>query len=288
MKKALLIVLSVILFSCSNNLEQGISFTDDFDASNYAVDNSYTEISLNQTWQFAEYSKINSGKAKLYQATENRKNITVAVNAGHGTSGANLIKTYSHPDKTPKITGGTNNQGAVESLAISAGMTFDCGLSEADANLRVALILRKLLLDGGYDVLMIREEQDVQLDNIARTVISNNNADIHISIHFDGDSKKTDKGCFYCGIPEELKFLENVNNHYAQSETLGTLLINQLRERNVPIYSTGRVETDLTQTSYSTIPTVDIELGNQCTVPNTNLLEARAFGIFKGIEKYFD
>ncbi len=124
-------------------------------------------------------------------------------------------------------------------------MTFDCGLSEADANLRVALILRKLLLDGGYDVLMIREEQD---DNIARTVISNNNADIHISIHFDGDSKKTDKGCFYCGIPEELKFLENVNNHYAQSE----------------------------------------RLGNQCTVPNTNLLEARALGIFKGIEKYFD
>ena len=32
-------------------------------------------------------------------------------------------------------------------------------------------------------MVMIREEEDVQLDNVARTVIANNTADIHISLH---------------------------------------------------------------------------------------------------------
>lgn len=43
---------------------------------------------------------------------------------------------------------------------------------------------------------MIRENEDVQLDNIARTVIANNNADIHIAIHFDGDGKNMTKVAF--------------------------------------------------------------------------------------------
>ncbi len=288
MKRFLLILLSILFFSCSNtSQEDNKFFTDDFDPLDYTIENSYTEISLNPTWQFADFSKINSGKARLYKASDSRKNITVAVNAGHGTASTAGIKVFSHPDKSPKLTGGTNEQGAVESLAISSGMTFKCGLSEAEANLRIAIILRTQLLLNGYDVLMLREESDVQLDNIARTVISNNNADIHVSIHFDGDTKTSDKGCFYCGIPFELISLDNVNKHYSESERLGSCLINQLKKSGAPIFSNGRQEIDLMQTSYSTIPTVDLELGNQCTIPNTCLLEARAQAIFKGIEEYF-
>ncbi len=288
MKRAFVILLSILFFSCSNTgQEDNLSFTDDFNAQKYAVNNACTEISLDQNWQFADFSKINSGNARLYRATEKRKNIIIAVDAGHGTKDGYKVKVYSHPDKSPKLTSGTNEQGAVESLAISNGMIFNCGLSEADANLRVAIILRRLLLQNGYDVLMLREEEDVQIDNIARIVISNNNADIHISIHFDSDIRTTDKGCFYCGIPQGLKSLDNVNTHYSESERLGTCLINKLQESGTSLFSNGRLEMDLIQTSYSTIPIVDIELGNQCTIPNTSLLEARALAIFRGIEEYF-
>ena len=288
MKRLSVIFLSVLFMSCSNKpKEEQLTFYDNFKASNYAVENSYTEISLDMSWQFADFSKINSGKARLYKADNPRKNITVAVNAGHGTEGAKGIKVFSHPDKSPKITGGTNEEGAVESLAISNGMTFECGLSEAEANLRVAIILRRLLLQKGYDVLMIRDGADVQLDNIARTVISNNNSDIHIAIHFDSDTRTMDKGCFYCGIPAALKSLQNVDIHYSESERVGSCLINQLKNFGAPLFSNGRLEIDLMQTSYSTIPTVDIELGNQCTIPNTGLLEERAQALFKGIEEYF-
>lgn len=37
--------------------------------------------------------QLNSGYAVLYKSTENRKNITVGVNAGHGTQGGSSVKT---------------------------------------------------------------------------------------------------------------------------------------------------------------------------------------------------
>ena len=288
MRKIIFLFFIVILFfSCVNENNDYTNFHDDYCTEKYSVENSHEDILLCTTWKFSEFSKIRSGRAILYKAAKYRRNITVAINAGHGTKGGETIKTYSHPDKSPKVTGGTNPIGAIESLAVSKGMTFFCGLSEAEINLRVAMILRKMLLEDGYDVLMLRCSDDVQLDNIARTVISNNTAQIHIAIHFDGDGLKYDKGCFYCGVPEELKYLVNVKKHCDDSEKLGNCVINGLRSQGLTMYNTGRLSIDLTQTSYSTIPTIDIELGNQCTIPDTENLEKRATGILHGINNYF-
>lgn len=46
---------------------------------------------------------------------------------------------------------------------------------------------------------MIRESDDVQLDNVARTVIANNAADCHIALHWDSTS--SNKGAFYMSVP---------------------------------------------------------------------------------------
>lgn len=293
MKRFLVALSAFLLLSCQSNNEsaEDFSFIDDWNPQKYEIENLYsekTEISLDESWTFASFSKIRSGKSFLYKSM-NSNGKTVALNAGHGTEGGNLVKTFSHPDKSPKLTGGTTAKGSVESTAVSGGMTFKNGTSESEVNLRVAVILRKLLLENGYNVLMIRDEDDVQLDNIARTVIANNNADIHISIHFDGDNKNYDKGCFYCGIPDGLsEILENVKLHAQESERLGKFLVKGLEEQNLKIYKTGRQEVDLTQTSYSTIPTVDLELGNECTIFTAENLEKRAEGILNRINFYFD
>ena len=118
----------------------------------------------------------------------------VAVNAGHGTSGGSKVKTFCHPDKTAKVTGGTTGAGATKAVAVSGGMTFADGTAESTVTLRMAQIFRDKLLAVGYDVLMIRDGSDVQLDNVARTVMANNKADCHIALHWD--STKTDKGAF--------------------------------------------------------------------------------------------
>ena len=70
------------------------------------------EISFDPSWQYADFSAINSGTATIYLADSNRKDIIVGVNAGHGTSGGASVKTQCHPDGSAKITGGSTAQGA--------------------------------------------------------------------------------------------------------------------------------------------------------------------------------
>ena len=285
------LLFSSLLFSsllcCKiNNIKPDEPFVDDFDISQYAVDNPTQNIYLDDTWTFADFSEIHSGCAVLYKAIKNSKNIVVAVNAGHGTTGGSSKYTYSHPDKSPVIVGGTNEQNQIKSVAVSNGIELLCGLSEAQVNYRVAVVLRKYLLEAGFDVLMLRDGDDVQLDNVARTVISNNVAVIHISIHFNSDSFDYDKGCFCCSPPKELRNLENVNLHYNDSERLSDCILTGLKNQNVQIYKYEKILMDLTQTAYSFIPTVDVELGNQCTRPTTAKLEQYARGLLEGIKNF--
>ena len=249
------------------------------------------QITLDSTWEYADHSKINTGAAVLYRAPEEsgRKGIVIGVNAGHGTVGGSKVKTLCHPDGSAKVTGGSTAAGAMEAAAVSGGMTFQDGTPEREVTLRMAQILRDKLLSSGYDVMMLRDSEDVQLDNVARTVICNNVADCHIALHWDsGDGKNYDKGCFYISVPEALKNMEPVASHWQQHDTLGTDLVEGLREQGATIYGKGHMGIDLTQTSYSTIPSVDMELGNAYSDHSDVILEQLATGLLAGINTYFE
>lgn len=244
------------------------------------------KIYLDKKWKYADHAKITSGYAVFYKAKKNRKGIIVGINAGHGTGNVGSTKTLCHPDGSPKVTGGTTRAGSTSAIAVSGGMTFRDGTKESTVTLKMAKILKKKLLAEGYDVLMIRNSKDVQLDNIARTVICNNVADCHIALHWDGDGLKYDKGCFYIGIPEKLKSMKPVKNHWEEHEALGKALIKGLEKEKVKINGKGRMAIDLTQTSYSTIPSVDIELGNQSSDHSDKTLETLADGLTRGVKKF--
>ena len=244
------------------------------------------KIYLDKKWKYADHAKITSGYAVFYKAKKNRKGIIVGINAGHGTGNVGSTKTLCHPDGSPKVTGGTTRAGSTSAIAVSGGMTFRDGTKESTVTLKMAKILKKKLLAEGYDVLMIRNSKDVQLDNIARTVICNNVADCHIALHWDGDGLKYDKGCFYIGVPEKLKSMKPVKNHWEEHEALGKALIKGLEKEKVKINGKGRMAIDLTQTSYSTIPSVDIELGNQSSDHSDKTLETLADGLTRGVKKF--
>ena len=249
------------------------------------------QITLDPDWEYADHSKINTGAAVLYRAPEEsgRKGIVIGVNAGHGTAGGAKVKTLCHPDGSAKVTGGSTAAGATEAVAVSGGMTFQDGTPEREVTLRMAQILRDKLLSSGYDVLMLRDGEDVQLDNVARTVICNHVADCHISLHWDGgDGKNYDKGCFYISVPEALKSMDPVASHWQQHDNLGTDLVEGLREQGATIYGKGHMGIDLTQTSYSTIPSVDMELGNAYSDHSDVVLEQLATGLLAGINTYFE
>lgn len=245
-------------------------------------------VSLNASWKYAEFSKINSGAATLYRTESlNPKGKTVCVNAGHGTKGGGSVKTQCHPDGTPKVTGGTTGAGATSAVAVSSGMTFSDGTPEAKVTLALALKLKDKLLADGYDVLMIRESDDVQLDNVARTVIANNTSDCHIALHWD--STTSNKGAFYMSVPSNQSYrnMEPVKSHWQQHNALGESLVGGLKSAGVKIFSGGSMEMDLTQTSYSTIPSVDIELGDKASDHSSGTLDTLAKGLVAGINQYF-
>ncbi len=246
------------------------------------------QVGWNPDWKYADFSKIHSGQAMLYKAEgDNRKGKVVCVNAGHGTSGGSSVKTLCHPDGTPKVTGGSTAAGATSAIAVSSGMEFADGTAEAKVTLAMAKVLKEKLLARGFDVLMIRESDDVQLDNIARTVIANNMADCHIAIHWD--SSTSDKGAFYMSVPNIASYraMEPVASHWQKHHALGDNLIAGLKGVGVKIFSDGKMEMDLTQTSYSTVPSVDIELGDKVSDHSPAALDKLGNGLADGVESFF-
>lgn len=256
----------------------------DYDASKITK----TQIGLKSSYEYSEESKINSDTATLYtNNNDNKKNITVCVNAGHGTSGGSNVKTRCHPDGTPKVTGGTTEKGAIYAVAVSSGMDFSDGTPEAVATLGVALKLKELLLEDGYNVLMIREGNDIQLDNVARTLIANNNANCHVSLHFDDGAS----GAYYTKVPDNniYKNMDPVASNWEKCDELGISIIGGLRSRgDIAINGEEGIEMDLTQTSYSTIPSMDIELGNGELTPGDELYQKLAEGVYIGISNFFN
>ena len=244
-------------------------------------------VSLDPGWKYADFSAIHTGSAVMYLAGGNRKNIVVGVNAGHGTKGGGSVKTWCHPDKSPKFTGGTTAAGATKATAVSSGMNFSDGTAEHTVTLRMARLLRDRLLENGYDVLMIRDGEDVQLDNVARTVICNHAADCHIALHWDSDGLSYDKGCFFMSVPNGLKSIEPAASVWQQDNALGDALIAGLKAQGLKIFDNGRMDMDLTQTSFSSVPSVDIELGNQRSDHGDAALAVRAEGLLKGVEIFF-
>lgn len=81
--------------------------------------------------------------------------------------------------------------------------------------------------------------------------------------------------------------MEPVASHWKQHNQLGESLISGLKSAGVKIYSKGSMEMDLTQTSYSTIPSVDIELGDKASDHSGATLETLANGLLAGVNTFF-
>lgn len=245
-------------------------------------------IYWNEQAVYADESVIHTGTAMLYysQAAE-KKNKTVCINAGHGTDGGWEYTTYCHPDHSPKTTGGSTGEGSLKATCISEGTTLYDGTPESEATLELALLVRERLLEAGYNVLMLRESSDVQLDNIARTVLANQYADCHIALHYD--STEYNKGAFVINVPDiwEYRNMEPVASHWQEHNRLGECVIDGFTSVGVPVFSDGYMGIDLTQTSYSTIPSIDVEVGDRASDHSKPVLLNLAEGILAGVNLFF-
>ena len=81
--------------------------------------------------------------------------------------------------------------------------------------------------------------------------------------------------------------MEPVASHWQEHDALGASLVEGLRTEGMTIYQNGSMNIDLTQTSYSTVPSVDIELGDKASDHSQSTSNQLGDGLVAGVKAYF-
>lgn len=203
----------------------------------------------------------------------------VAIDPGHQRKG--------NYEKEP------NGPGSQELKAkVSSGTQgVSTKIPEYELNLAVSLYLKEELLARGYEVIMIRETNDIDISNVERAKVANEaEADAFIRVHADSSTNSSAKGVMtICQTPENPYNSE----WYAESRRLAELVLEEVVE------ATGankrRVwETDtMTGINWTTVPTTILEMGFMSNPEEDKLLATEeyrrkvAVGVANAIDLYF-
>lgn len=209
---------------------------------------------------------------------KNTSEYLIAIDAGHQAQG-NYEKEPIGPgaaETKNKVAGGTSG-------VIS-------GIPEYELTLAVALKLKSVLLERGYQVFMIRESNQVNISNAERAIMANNaGADVFIRIHADASESGSANGMTaLCQTPD------NPYNGtlYSYSKYLSDCLLDAMAAQT-GARKRGVTETDtMSGINWAQIPTVIIEMGFMTNAEEDRLMSTEdyqnklALGMADGIENY--
>lgn len=129
---------------------------------------------------------------------------------------------------------------------------------EYAVNLEAALILKDLLAAKGYNVVMTRETNDINISNVERAQVANNaKADMTIRLHCDSIANSGKTGAVLLVPAKNGRHTEGI---YPASQKYAELLKKSLTDSGVKVNGIFERD-DMTGFNWSTVPVVIFEMG---------------------------
>ena len=137
-----------------------------------------------------------------------------------------------------------------------------CGVAtkknEYVVNLEAALKLKSILEEKDYNIIMTRESHNVNISNVERAKIANdNNADLAIRIHRDSLNDGSKTGATILIPDKKSKYTSEI---YNESFEFSNILMKKLKENGVKVNGVFE-RNDITGFNWSKVPVVILEMG---------------------------
>ena len=220
----------------------------------------------------------NGGQDEQAEAESQKNGRTVVIDAGHQArqnSGQEPIGPGASQTK-PKVSSGTQGKYT--------------GVPEYQLNLDVALKLRDELSKRGYNVIMVRETNDVDISNSERAAVANNaHADAFIRIHADGAESGDPAGTMTMCQTASNPYNGGI---YQQCRALSESVVNAVCEQT-GAKNRGVMETDtMSGINWCQVPVTIVEMGYMTNQQEDTLMQTPdyqnkiAVGIANGIDRF--